>query len=76
MKLRFFHITLSTEQASPSTLQAQESIYFRAAEDILHQAAQEVISYIANKFVYIDFNDVLFFNLYIGKGQDMTIMRY
>lgn len=34
------------------------------------------MKYVANKMVFIDFNDVLFFNLYIGKGQDMIILRY
>ena len=33
------------------------------------------MEYVAVKMTYIDFNDVIFFNLYVGRGQDMVIMR-
>ena len=32
------------------------------------------MQYVANRMIYIDFNDVIFYNLYVGKGQDSKFL--
>eukprot|EP00347_Sterkiella_histriomuscorum_P023264 403335317 len=70
MKIRFFSLT------HPKVDEQYENTLFKSAEEMLFDTAREVTKYVANKMVFIDFNDVLFFNLYIGRGQDMIILRY
>lgn len=48
---------------------------FKSATEILEDTAKQIIEYIAVKMTYIDFNDVIFCNLYIGRGSDMVILR-
>ncbi|CDW85886.1 UNKNOWN [Stylonychia lemnae] len=79
LRVRFF--SLSHPEVSLET----ETQNFKNAVEILHESAkvrtfllvihQSIVMYIAYKMVYIDFNDVIFYNLYIGKGQEKLYIK-
>ena len=47
---------------------------FKTAYDLVSETSRSVMQYVANRMIYIDFNDVIFYNLYVGKGQDSKIL--
>ena len=62
MKVRFF--SLKHKQADL----LDPDVLFKTAFDLINETSRSVMQYVANRMIYIDFNDIIFYNLYVGKG--------
>lgn len=71
LKVRFFSLgsQLGGNVAAGKKSFFDEAEVFRKPFELISETAQSVMRFTADKLVYIDFNDIIFANLYIGKDQ-------
>ena len=62
LKIRFFSLNDGRD--------FKDTELFKTAYDLVQETADKVMRYLCNKLVYIDCNEILFADLYIGKEKD------
>ena len=73
IKVRFFSLSTSAGGKSLPKVQPYEDIeVLKKPFELISDTAQTVMRFTSDKLVYIDFNNIIFANLYIGKDSKDT----
>jgi hypothetical protein len=76
--VRFFSISFNPSGGSIAGGKKSffdEAEVFRKPLELITETAQSVMKFTSDKLVYIDFNDIIFANLYIGKDQSSKLIN-